>query len=92
MENVLSFNRVISLVDDFCVSNSCSGYEALRHLKKKGFIELKDLTLGPVFEKDVRRKKLEKIEDSLAFIKAMNEMDALRLGSAEEFTKSPRIK
>ena len=40
----------------------------------------------------VGRKKLEEIEDSLAFVKAMNEVDVLRLGSAEEFTKSSRIK
>ena len=85
-EDVLYFNAVIDKINHLCEVNHCSsGYEALCLWEKENVIKLKQLYF-------VRRKKLENIEDSLAFAKATNEVVALRFGSTEEFTKSPRIK
>lgn len=95
LKNVLYFNAVINKMNHLCDVNHCSsGYEALCLWKiEDDVIKLERLNreeaLGEYF---VGRKKLENIEDSLAFVKAISEVDAFRLESAEEFTKSPRIK
>ena len=92
LKNVLYFNAVINKMNNLCDVNHCSsGYEALCLWKKEDdVIKLERLNCEEILgEYFVGRKKLENIEDSLTFVKAMNEMDAFRLGSAEEFTKNP---
>ena len=59
LENVSSFNMVVSLVDNVCMLNSCSGYEALCYLKEKKLIklELKRQTIEIIRKELIKLKK-----------------------------------